>query len=186
MEIPSVYAITINIDPNADAGYATVDATIVHSPYYVLQGEEVTFYGGAYVGYVFRHWADGVNIYPDEEYTFTPTQDCTLTVVCEAEDFALAASPNNIDFGKEEVGYTAPEAELVTVTNTGNVPVELIQPEAEDYLIGTLSKTELMPGDRATFTIQPKEGLGKGDYTETIYVYGKEWNGGYPLPLRCL
>ncbi len=72
VEIPSVYAISINIDPNADAGYATVDATIVHSPYYVLQGEEITFYGGAYVGYVFRHWADGVNIYPDEEYTFTP------------------------------------------------------------------------------------------------------------------
>ena len=76
-------------------------------------------------------------------------------------------------FGSLEAGYTTlPTAQTVTVTNTGSGSVTLNQPSATDYIIGTLSTTNLAPGESTTFTVQPKAGLSVGNHDATITVTG--------------
>ena len=99
------------------------------------------------------------------------TDTCTVTVT--ARTYNISAAPGRLDFGSANVGYeTAPAAQTVTITNTGNQSVTLSQPTAENYEIGTLTNTTLTPGAAATFTVQPKTGLGVGTYRETITVSG--------------
>ena len=99
------------------------------------------------------------------------TATCTVTVT--ARTYNISAAPGRLDFGSVNVGYeTAPAAQTVTITNTGNQSVTLSQPTAENYEIGTLTNTTLTPGAAATFTVQPKTGLGVGTYSETITVSG--------------
>ena len=99
------------------------------------------------------------------------TAKCEVTVT--AKSYGLKAEPSAPDFGSVTEGYTAaPEAQTVTVTNTGNQTVTLTQPTANNYAIGTLSDTELAPGETATFTVQPKAGLSVGNYNEVVTVSG--------------
>ncbi len=84
--------------------------------------------------------------------------------------FKISASPEALDFGSVYVGYDAPAAQTVTVENEGNKNVTLVQPSSTDFEIGTLSATDLAPGDTATFTVQPKERLGVGAHNEDLAV----------------
>ena len=92
--------------------------------------------------------------------------------VAEAEKvYQLSANPTELDFGKTEAGYSeAPEAQKVTVTNTGNAAITLSAPTASSFKIGKLSATELAPGESASFKIRPKEGLIEGSYLESIVI----------------
>lgn len=92
----------------------------------------------------------------------------TLSVT--AAVFKISASPEALDFGSAYVGYDAPAAQTVTVTNEGNKNVTLVQPTSADFEIGALSATELASGDTATFTVQPKEGLGVGAHNENLSI----------------
>lgn len=84
--------------------------------------------------------------------------------------FKISASPEALDFGSVYVGYDVPVAQTVTVANEGNKNVTLVQPSSAEFEIGALSATELAPGDTATFTVQPKEGLGVGAHNEDLAV----------------
>lgn len=76
-------------------------------------------------------------------------------------------------FGVLEPSYTQPDKQTVTITNTGTEIVTLTQPIAVNYIIGTLSTTNLATnGATATFTVQPRAGLEVGTYNETINVNG--------------
>lgn len=90
--------------------------------------------------------------------------------------YSISADTTTLNFGSVQTGYTAPEARTITVTNTGNQQITLIQPTASNYTIGALSKAELAAGETATFTVQPKSGLAVGTYNETITV--KDASGG--------
>ncbi len=92
----------------------------------------------------------------------------TLSVT--AAVFKISASPEALDFGSVYVGYDVPAAQTVTVANEGNKNVTLVQPSSAEFEIGALSATELAPGDDATFTVQPKEGLGVGAHNEDLAV----------------
>lgn len=92
----------------------------------------------------------------------------TLSVT--AAVFKISASPEVLDFGSVYVGYDVPAAQTVTVENGGNKNVTLVQLSSADFEIGALSATELAPGDTATFTVQPKEGLGVGAHNEDLAV----------------
>ncbi len=88
----------------------------------------------------------------------------------------MSVSPEELKFGKVSQNYTeSPQAETVTVENTGNIAIELIQPVLENYEIGELSKTVLQPGDKATFTVQPKVGLNTGNYDSKIDIYADKY-----------
>lgn len=92
--------------------------------------------------------------------------------VAERAVCRLAASPASLDFGSAYPGYASPAAQTVTVTNTGNRSVALVQPVSEAFEIGGLSATELAPGGAATLTVSPKTGLGVGAYAESLAITG--------------
>ena len=92
----------------------------------------------------------------------------TLTVT--AASYSLSVDKSTLDFGSITEGEAQPGAQVVTVKNTGNQTVMLEQPTAENFEIGTLSAKELKPNAIATFTIQPKDKLPRGSYSEQIVV----------------
>lgn len=77
-----------------------------------------------------------------------------------------------LKFGTLEQGYeTAPDAQPVTVENTGTEAIRIQLSAPEDYEVGEPSVEVLNPGDKAaTFTVQPKTGLQAGDHSDTISV----------------
>lgn len=78
---------------------------------------------------------------------------------------------DSLEFGTKEEGYKElPDAQTVTVTNTGNTTIVLKQPSSNAYTVGKLSATELGAGDHATFTVQPVSGLSQGEYLEDIAI----------------
>lgn len=77
-----------------------------------------------------------------------------------------------LKFGTLEQGYeTAPDAQPVTVENTGTEAIRIQLSAPEDYEVGEPSAEVLNPGDKAaTFTVQPKTDLQVGDHSDTISV----------------
>lgn len=77
-----------------------------------------------------------------------------------------------LSFGTLEQGYeTVPDAQPVTVENTGTEAIRIQLSAPEDYEVGEPSAEVLNPGDKAaTFTVQPKTGLQAGDHSDTISV----------------
>ena len=97
---------------------------------------------------------------------------CTVTVT--AKTYSLSVDPSTLNFGSITEGEERPAAQTVTVKNTGNQAVTLNPPTAENFEIGALSKTELAPNASATFTIQPKDKLPRGSYSEQITISGND------------
>ena len=98
-----------------------------------------------------------------------------------APSYGISADPSKLDFGRATEGYSsAPAAQTVTITNTGNQTITLnrptatSQPTATDFNIGTLSTTDLAAGGTATFTVQPKTGLAAGSHNETLTISGSK------------
>jgi uncharacterized repeat protein (TIGR02543 family) len=102
----------------------------------------------------------------------------TVTVLA-ADTYTISANPTTKNFGSATKGYsTAPAAETITITNTGNQSVTLIQPTATDYDVTALSSTTLVTnGATATFSIQPKTGLTAGSHNETITINNTSGTG---------
>ena len=114
-------------------------------------------------GYQYRAVVTGV--YPPAIYS-TPA----MLTVNAAPTYTVTANPTSKNFGSLAVGYDAPAAQTVTITNTGNSSVTLTQPTSTNYTIGTLSSTKLVANGTATFTVAPKAGLAVGNYNETLTV----------------
>lgn len=85
---------------------------------------------------------------------------------------AIVKPEGPLKFGTLEQGYeTAPDAQPVTVENTGTEAIRIHLSAPEDYEVGEPSAEVLNPGDKAaTFTVQPKTGLQAGDHSGTISV----------------
>ena len=92
--------------------------------------------------------------------------------------YGISASPAALNFGSKTVDYTeAPAAQTVTLTNTGNQNVTVNLPTSTNYIITagegfTNDTATLAPNGTASFTAQPKTGLGAGDYSETLTISG--------------
>ena len=92
--------------------------------------------------------------------------------------YAISADTQLLDFGTVTEGYTqAPAAKTVTITNTGNQDVTVDLPTSTNYTVTagtgfTNGKAALSSGVKAQFTVQPKTGLGAGDYSETLTISG--------------
>ena len=113
----------------------------------------------------------------DETVTLSASQGVSarlsLSYTVEG-DAAVSLSPTSLDFGSAEAGYDQPAARTVTVTNSGDTQLTLTQPTADDYVIGSLSRTTLSAGQSATFTVRPRAGLEAGSYSETVSVRAGE------------
>lgn len=92
--------------------------------------------------------------------------------------YAISADTESWDFGTVTEGYTqAPAAKTVTITNTGNQDVTVDLPTSTNYIITagegfTNDTATLAPNGTASFTAQPKTGLGAGTYQETLEMTG--------------
>ena len=99
------------------------------------------------------------------------TATCTVKVTQSA--YSISADTTALNFGSVYTGYAQPAAQTVTVENTGNQTLTLTQPASTgSFEVGSLSKSELTAGEKATFTVQPKAGLAVGTYSENITVSG--------------
>ena len=96
------------------------------------------------------------------------SEAATLTVA--AASYSLSVDPSTLNFGSITEGDALPAAQEVTITNTGNQTVTLNPPTAENFEIGKLSETTLAPNTTASFTIQPKDKLPRGSYSEQITI----------------
>ena len=100
----------------------------------------------------------------------------TASVMVKAETpktVAATVTPEDpLIFGPLEQGYeTAPDAQTVTVKNTGTEAIRIQLSVPEDYVVGEPSAEVLNPGDEAaTFTVQPRTGLLAGDHSGMISV----------------
>jgi hypothetical protein len=99
------------------------------------------------------------------------TATCTVTVTDPI--YGISAAPTELNFGSVYTGYARPDAQTVTITNTGNQPLTLVQPESTGcFEVGELSDTSLPVNGAVTFTVQPKAGLASGIYSEDIELSG--------------
>jgi hypothetical protein len=69
--------------------------------------------------------------------------------------------------------YQPRPAQTVTVSNVGTTTVTLTKPTSANYDIGNLSKSSILAGETATFTVKPKDALNFGPYDETLVINGK-------------
>ena len=102
----------------------------------------------------------------------TALDDKFLPPTVPDNTYTISASPATLDFGSVYPNYTQPAAQTVTIKNTGNQTVTLVQPTSEHYILGELSAKELAPNGTATFTVQPKPGLDVNTYNEALTVTG--------------
>ena len=95
-----------------------------------------------------------------------------------APSYGISVDSASLNFGSVNVGYeTAPTAQTVIITNTGNQSVTVNLPTSTNYTITagtdfTNGTAILAPNGTAQFTVQPKTGLGVGTYSETITISG--------------
>lgn len=94
-----------------------------------------------------------------------------LTVTKKEPVYKLDVKPDMLDFGSSEEGYeAAPEAQKVTITNTGDTEIALEQPKADFFNVSELSATVVKPGESVSLTVRPKKGLEESDYLEVIQI----------------
>ena len=99
------------------------------------------------------------------------TATCHVTVT--QSTYSISADTTALNFGSVYTGYAQPAAKEVTITNTGNRPQTLtLTASTGSFEVGTLTKTQLAAGEKATFTVQPKAGLAVGTYSENITISG--------------
>ena len=101
---------------------------------------------------------------------------CNVTVTQSV--YSISADTPALDFGSKMEGYTeAPDAQMVTITNTGNQSVKVKLPGSTNYVItaGTGFQNDnapLTPNGTAQFTVQPKTGLDVGSHSEMLTISG--------------
>lgn len=117
-----------------------------------------------------------------EELVFASDESTEASAIVTASVMVKTETPKTVTatvkpegplkFGTLEQGYeTAPDAQPVTVENTGTEAIRIQLSAPEDYEVGEPSAEVLNPGDKAaTFTVQPKTGLQVGDHSDTISV----------------
>lgn len=150
------YGVIVAYDYNDNSGYA------------LFQGDTLS---GSGAGYYFS---------TDEKETsksYDVTANFDITSFMNAKSISL--SSRDLTFDNAEKGYGSVAAQIVTITNTGNVATGdlKIESTSTDF---TLDKTEIPSigvgtnSNTATFTVTPTTGLAVGEHVATITVSGKD------------
>lgn len=104
----------------------------------------------------------------------TASWPVALSFSVEPKVYAASVSPETVTFNDLRVGYEQPEAQTVTVTNTGNQALSLKLPSLEDYEIQAATGFDeegvasLAVNGKASFTVRPAAGLAQGDHSDTL------------------
>jgi hypothetical protein len=108
----------------------------------------------------------------------------TFTVIRSLPSIAILAYPNAPDFGSLGVGYAQPDAQTITIMNTGSQSITLSAlPTVANWTLtpGANWLTPMATGDTRTFTIRPNSGLAPGTYNPMITIAG---SGGARVEIR--
>lgn len=103
---------------------------------------------------------------------------CGVQVI--AKSYQITASPAELNFTSAAAGYAeAPEAQTVTITNTGNQTVTISLPSADHYTVtaGTgfdSGTATLDPGGTAQFSVRPEAGLVVDSYDTALTISGDD------------
>ena len=119
-------------------------------------------------GYTFSYWQDKAGTQVTKPITVTA--DTTYTAQWTPHTYSITASPSTLNFGSITEGEEHPAAQTVTVKNTGNQTVTLNQPTATNFEIAKIDDLALDAGESVTLTIQPKDNLSRGSYSEQIAI----------------
>jgi len=106
----------------------------------------------------------------DDAKNYELEQPDDITVTIRPLTYLISVSSSSLPFGSLRSPYNQPAAQTVTVYNTGTGVVNLGQPTATYYDIGSLTSTMLNPSTSATFTVRPKANLPVGVYNEEITI----------------
>ena len=157
-DTPQVYKVAfMNDNEEHDAKYANIGMTVD------LPATEPTK-----EGYTFSYWQDKAGTQVTEPITVTA--DTTYTAQWTPHTYSITASPSALNFGSITEGEERPAAQTVTVKNTGNQTVTLNPPTAENFEIAKIDELTLNAGESVEFTIQPKDKLPRGSYSEQIAI----------------
>ncbi|MCI8505072.1 MAG: hypothetical protein HFI67_02650 [Lachnospiraceae bacterium] len=128
----------------------------------------------------------GIGTYPEELVVSGSSADGGLAEakisvsfeVTEEMRYSILVDQTALHFDSAAEGYERPEAKTVTVTNTGNQDIRLNKStetarfDDRPFAISSFSEVFIGPNETASFTVQPKAGLSKGTYEETITISG--------------
>lgn len=186
LTVPETCLLTIETEPGEGGSCELVEYVNgvewrepINGTYYAVVGEEIKLLALPNLDYSFVQWEkDGEFVTDSQRYSFTPQDDCTLTMVFKEEYYELQADPASVSFGSVTPGYAQPEAKEVTITNKSNewVSLEYLS-EPENFEITWPEEPEwpemlgLDPGETLSFQVVPKAGLDVGRYSETFTVY---------------
>ena len=104
----------------------------------------------------------------------TASWPVALSFSVEPKVYAASVSPETVTFDGLRVGYEQPEAQTVTVTNTGNQTLTLELPSLADYEILPVTGFDekgvatLSVNGKASFTVRPAAGLEEGDHSAPL------------------
>ena len=138
----------------------------------IAKGDSLMFMVQPKTGLTKGDYSDTL-IFESEEDSEVSAQVTAEVSVKEAEQeqiTAVQADPESFSYDNLKEGYDTPEVTTITLINTGNTTVSLMQPYAEYFDIGELSASVLEPGDSAAFTAVPVTGLKVGNYLDSIQI----------------
>ena len=149
--------ISVNPASCTSGTQVTITATPTDDYYFDETSIEVTSNNG-----------DSVNV---ENMQFTmPGESVTVTGLFKAKEIKITATPSEIGFDSVKVGYTQPDAKTVTITNEGNVPVEIIASISKNYVVEGVPEIEIAVGESVDITVQPLSGLAVGNYADNLVI----------------
>ncbi|MBR5292070.1 MAG: hypothetical protein IKU32_04045 [Clostridia bacterium] len=93
------------------------------------------------------------------------------------DSVAIDVTPASLDFGSETVGYAAPAAKKIIVTNIGTSKVYVSQPTDNDYTVTIASgDLELDPSEAVEFNVVPETGLSAGQHNATFSINASDYS----------
>ena len=123
---------------------------------------------------VFDDWYEDNDTF-EIKYKFDTEPENSLTVHAKWRIFDVVFSPDSIDFGTVYMIYDDIEPQIITLTNTGDLPAGLLSISLSgsnpgSFLIVPDYFMELETGESAAFSVAPRQGLSIGVHTAVISV----------------
>lgn len=164
-------AVTLRIPQSEYFNVLNEDGSEAASGTQLAKGESIMFMVQPKTGLTKGDYSDTLVFGSNEESEVTAQVTAEISVKeAQQQITEIQAAPDSVNYDDLKEGYDTPDSTTVTLTNTGNTTVSLVQPVGEYFNIGELSASELNPGDSAEFTVTPVTGLTAGDYMDSIQI----------------
>ena len=164
-------AVTLRIPQSEYFNVLNEDGSEAASGTQLAKGESIMFMVQPKTGLTKGDYSDTLVFGSNEESEVTAQVTAEISVKeAQQQITEIQADPDSVNYDDLKEGYDTPDSTTVTLTNTGNTTVSLVQPVGEYFNIGELSASELNPGDTAEFTVTPVTGLTAGDYMDSIQI----------------